>query len=142
MNFRRRSAAELPSFQITPMLDCIFLLLCFFVTTQIFSQWETEIDIKLPTADTSKLPDRLPGEIIINILADGTTVVNRQTLDMAGLEVLLGRIVGQFPGQAVLIRADKATAYEHVIRVLDMCRRSDIWNIAFATTAQEPSASE
>ena len=24
-----------------------------------------------------------------------------------------------FPGQAVLIRADKATAYEHIIRVLD-----------------------
>ena len=40
-----------------------------------------------------------------------------------------------FPGQPVLLRADKTTAYEHVVRVLDTCRQADIWNISFATLA-------
>ena len=35
----------------------------------------------------------------------------------------------------LLIRADKSVAYEHVIRVLDYCRKAEIWNISFATTA-------
>ncbi|NQT91741.1 MAG: hypothetical protein HQ559_03195, partial [Lentisphaerae bacterium] len=38
-------------------------------------------------------------------------------------------------GQPVLIRADRGTAYEHVIRILDLCRKTDIWNISFATAA-------
>ena len=131
---------EQPGFQIAPMIDVIFLLLSFFIATQIFSQWETEIDIKLPTAKTGEIPERLPGEIIINVLKDGSMVVNRQRLDEPGLTALLGRIVMLFPGQPVLIRADRATAYEHVIRVLDLCRQSDIWNISFATSADEEEA--
>lgn len=133
MNFRKRHKPPLPEFQITPMIDCVFLLLCFFVTAQVFSQWETEIDIKLPTAEKGTLPERLPGEIIINIRRDGTIVVNQQVLDKANLRTMLGRIVEMYPGQPVLIRADKQTAYEHVIAVLDLCRQVDIWNISFAT---------
>ena len=137
MKFRSKDKAQELGFQIAPMIDVIFLLLCFFVATQIFSQWETEIDIKLPTAQTGKIPDRLPGEVIINILNDGTTVVSGQVLDEANLSSLLGRIVDLWPGQPVLIRADLSTAYQHVIRVLDLCRQADIWNISFATSAAE-----
>ena len=134
MNFRSKQKAETPGFQIAPMIDVIFLLLCFFVASQIFSQWETEISIKLPTAQTGEMPGRLQGEVIINILQDGATVVNGRTLDDAGLSRLLARIVALFDEQAVVIRADKTTPYEHVIRVLDLCRRADVWNISFATT--------
>lgn len=137
MNFRSRIKPEQPGFQIAPMIDIVLTMLFFFIATQMFSQWETEIDIKLPTAQSGNIPARLPGEVIINIRKDGTLVVNQQTLDEAGLTALLNRIVALFPGQPVLIRADKETAYDHVIRVLDLCRRADIWNIAFATLAAE-----
>jgi biopolymer transport protein ExbD len=119
------------------MIDVVFILLFFFITSQIFSQWETEIDIRLPTAESGNVPTRLPGEIMINVLRDGTMVVNLQELDAQRLSALLTRVVALFPGQPVLIRADKETAYEHVIRVLDLCRRADIWNISFATLPAE-----
>ena len=137
MNFRSRLKPESVGFQMTPMIDVVFLLLCFFVTSQIFAQWEAEIDITLPTAQTSESPQRLPGEIIINIRADGEVVVNSRVLDASGLAAMLQRLAALFPGQPVLIRADKATAYEHVIGVLDLCRQSDIWNISFATGVPE-----
>ncbi len=138
MNFRKqRSAGGEPGFQITPMIDVIFLLLCFFVASQIFSQWEMEIDITLPTAESGDPPDRLPGEIIINIRPDGTKVVNNQVLSSTQLRDLLQRIVDLFPSQPILIRADKQTDYEHVIGVLDLCRESDLYNISFATSAPE-----
>ena len=137
MNFRTRRTAQDPGFQIAPMIDVIFLLLCFFITSQVFSQWETEIDIKLPTAETGDIPERLPGEIIINIRADGTKIVNSQVLAVEELKSLLERIVALFPGQPVLIRADRGTRYEHVIDVLDLCRKVDLWNIAFATDIEK-----
>ena len=138
MNFQKKKLfPENPGVPLTPMIDVVFLLLCFFVTSQIFAQWETEIDVALPTAATGDMPQRLPGEVIINVLADGTAVVNGQSLDDARLRAMMDRLVKLFPGQPVLLRADKATAYEHVIRVLDLCRQADIWNISFATGVPE-----
>lgn len=132
MNFGKRKS-ELPQFQTTPMLDVVFLLLCFFVTSSVFSQWEYEVDIVLPTAESAKMPDRLPGEIIINVGLDGRISVNQQILTREQLQARLALLVQNFPGQPVVIRADKATAYEHVMSVVDTCRMSDIWNISFAT---------
>jgi biopolymer transport protein ExbD len=132
MNFRAKYKPEPIGFQVVPMIDILFLLLCFFVTSQIYTQWEAEIDVKLPTASTAEMEQRLPGEIILNVFKDGTTVVNGRTLDEDELSALLKRLVELFPGQPVLIRADKQTEYQHVIKVLDLCRQADIWNISFA----------
>jgi biopolymer transport protein ExbD len=137
MNFRKKYKPELPAFQIAPMVDVVFLMLCFFLTSQFYSVWETEIGVQLPTSSSKDIPQRLPGEIIVNILRDGTVIVNRQVLDDAGLRKLLGRLVSAFQGQPIIIRAHKKVAYEHVIRVLDTCRQADIWNISFATTSTE-----
>ncbi len=137
MKFRNASRPDPVGFQMTPMIDTVFLLLCFFVASQVFSQWELEIDVSLPTARTAEIPQRLPGEIIINILKTGETIVNGRTLDEAALSVMLKDLVRLFPGQPIVLRADKATAYEHLIRILDLCRQADIWNISFATSLPE-----
>jgi biopolymer transport protein ExbD len=137
MNFREKSRSQEPSFQITPMIDIVFLLLCFFITSQIFAQWEAEINIQLPTATESGLPGRLPGEVIINVFEDGSVVVNRRSLSRQGLADLLDNLVEHFPGQSVLIRADEETRYDDIIEVLDLCRRADIWSISFATRVPE-----
>lgn len=136
MNFRKKAAA-LPSFQFSAMIDVVFLLLCFFITSSVFSQWELEVDVVLPTADSAKTPERLPGEIIINLGRDGAISVNQQALSLGELERRLTRLSKFFPGQPVVVRADKATVYENVMKVIDTCRKSDIWNISFATNADE-----
>lgn len=124
-------------FQLAPMIDVVFLLLCFFVTSQLFAQWEAEIDVALPTAKTGQTPQRLPGEIILNILKDGSVIVNGRLLNDPELSDMLKRLAELFPGQPVVIRADRQTAYENVVNVLDRCREADIWNISFATLVPE-----
>ena len=136
MNFRRKSP-ELPAFQFTAMIDVVFLLLCFFITTSVFSQWEMQVDVVLPTAQSAKMPDRLPGEVIINLSRDGRISVTQQTLTREDLADRLKRLAQFFPGQSVVIRADKQTSYEQLVGIIDMCRLSDIWNISFATAADE-----
>ena len=134
MNFRKSRRGALPSFQMTSMMDLIFLMLFFFVTTSVFSQWEYEIDISLPSAQSGKVPDRLPGEIIINIAKDGRVSVNQQDLTMDALKTRLDRLARYFPGQPVVLRADKDTRYEELIKVVDTCRKADIWNFSMATS--------
>ena len=142
MNFRKNRRGVLPSFQMTSMMDIIFLLLFFFITTSVFSQWEYEINISLPSAQSGKVPDRLPGEIIINITQDGRVSVNQQDLTMDALKTRLDRLARYFPGQPVVLRADKATRYEDLIKVVDTCRKADIWNFSMATSEDKSGATE
>ena len=115
MTFRKTRRGVLPAVQLTSMMDIIFLLLFFFITTSVFSQWEYEINISLPSAQSGKVPDRLPGEIIINITKDGRVSVNQQDLTLDALRTRLDRLARYFPGQPVVIRADKATSSPRVI---------------------------
>ncbi len=142
MNFRRKNRSQLPSFQMTAMMDVVFLLLCFFITTSVFSQWEYEINITLPTAQSGKVPNRLPGEIIINITDDGRISVNQQDLTLEALRKRLDRLSRYFPGQPVVLRADKETRYEDLIKVVDTCRKADIWNFSMATSEEQSGATE
>lgn len=132
MNFSKTKAPAL-QFQLAPMIDVVFLLLCFFMTSTLFAQWETEMDITLPTAESGQIPRRLQGEIILNIFPDGRVVVNQRTLEGDALAEFLVRIADLFPGHAVVLRSDEQTPFRHVMRVMDLCRRADIFNISFAT---------
>lgn len=142
MNFRKKNRSTLPSFQMTSMMDIIFLMLFFFITTSVFSQWEYEINITLPSAQSGKVPDRLPGEIIINITKDGRVSVNQQDLTLDALRARLDRLARYFPGQPVVLRADKETRYEDLIKVVDTCRKADIWNFSMATTEDKTAPTE
>ena len=138
MNFRKSlppsGSGGVP---FVPMMDVVFLLLCFFVTSQIFAQWETEVGIALPTAQTGEIPKRLPGEIILNIMPTGEVIVNGRALDAEELQAMLRRLTEVYPGQSIILRADKTTEYGLIMRVLDTCRQADVWNISFATIAPE-----
>lgn len=133
MKFSVERASKSPGLTLTSMLDVIFLLLCFFITVSVYSQWESEISIQLPTATNSEEPDRLPGEIIVNVAQDGTVKVNGADITLLQLEEKLAKIAKFYPGQAVIIRADRQTCYEDIVRVIDSCRGAGVWNFSLAT---------
>lgn len=137
MNFRKKQGQRLPAFQMTAMMDVVFLLLCFFVTTSVFSQWETEVSVSLPTAKTATVPERLPGEVILNVDKDGSVTINRRKMDAEELGMRLRRLVSAFPGQPVVIRADKETPYDKLMAVIDTCRAADVWSFSLATKDEE-----
>ena len=137
MRFRQRNRSKAPMLALTSMLDVIFLLLCFFVTVSVFSQWESEISIKLPNAKTAEAPERLPGEIIVNLAKDGAISVNSVSLTLEDLGARLAKVAKFYPGQPVIIRADKEVRYEALVKLIDTCRASDIWNFSLATEGGE-----
>ncbi|MBQ3672363.1 MAG: biopolymer transporter ExbD [Kiritimatiellae bacterium] len=137
MNFTPKRKPKAPTVALTSMLDVIFLLLCFFVTASVYSQWESEISIQLPNARTGEDPDRLPGEIIANIAKDGTVRVNGAELTLDDLGTRLRKIAKFYPGQAVIVRADKETSYDSLVKVIDVCRGAGVWNFSLATANEE-----
>lgn len=137
MNLARKLEFETGKFQIAPMIDVVFLLLIFFIVTWNFARYETELDVTVPTAKEGKETRRAVGEIIVNVKKGGEIVVNRQELRPLQLRDKLQKIADLYPDQAVILRGDVEADYSEIVKVLDICREANIWNIAFATAKPE-----
>ena len=133
MNFRSRIAIQHPGIQLAPLVDVLLLLLIFFLLTWNAARNENELDIKIPKATTAKEKTAPIGDVIVNVKADGSVVVNRRTLSGPDLLNLLKGLVQPNPDQAVVIRGDQAGEYKNIVNVLDICSQAGVTSVAFAT---------
>jgi|SRR5947209_5469677 len=133
MNLRSRAPIHHPGIQLAPLVDVLLLLLIFFLLTWNAARNENELDVKVPKASAAKEKSAPIGDVIVNVKADGTVVVNRRSLSSAELADLLKSLVRLNVEQAVVIRGDEAGAYKSIINVLNICTEAGITNVAFAT---------
>jgi len=112
MNFGRRTSAErMLLIEITPMIDVIFLLIIFFMTTARFAQ-DTRAEIDLPREQGDQQEEAEEAGIVINIDSEGTVIVAGETMTMEDLDALVlseaARTPGRDPeGLKLMIRADR-----------------------------------
>ncbi len=137
MRFRSYSPAERTGMQLAPMIDIVFLLLIFFLVTWSYARFETELDISVPAAAEGQQPERTVGEIVVNVHKDGRIVVEGREKTDDELLGMLSDIARAYKDQAVILRGDKLTAFDHIVRVLNVCQKAGIWNVAFATAPPE-----
>ena len=137
MNFRRHAEPRILGFLIAPMVDILMVLLVFFIVTWNFALSENELDVRVPSATKANEPQPYVGQVVINVKANGTIVVNRQQKSAQDLLDQLKKLAQLYPDQAVIVRGDEAVDYKHIVEVLDICRQADIWNVAFATGKPE-----
>ena len=133
MNFRKHAEPRILGFLIAPMVDILLVILVFFIVTWNFALSENELDVRVPTASKANETQPYVGQVVINIAANGTVIVNRQSKSSQELLELLKKLAQLYPDQAVIVRGDQGVEYKHIVDVLDICRQADIWNVAFAT---------
>lgn len=129
----RNEPLDRTEMQFAPMIDIVFLLLIFFIVTWSYARFETEIDISVPAAAEGKSPKRSIGEIIVNVKKDGAIFVEGKDTSDDELLATLTQVAREYKDQAVILRGDKETAFDHIVAVLNVCQRAGIWNVAFAT---------
>ena len=137
MNFRTQAEPRVIGFMIAPMVDILLVILCFFIVTWNFALAENELDVRVPSAAKANETQPYVGQVVINIKADGTVIVNHQPKSSAELLDQLKQLSQLYPDQAVIVRGDESVDYKHIVEVLDICRQADIWNVAFATGKPE-----
>ncbi|MFT4175674.1 MAG: biopolymer transporter ExbD [Luteolibacter sp.] len=137
MKFTSHKLDPIPM-QLAPMIDILFLLLAFFITSWQFFQAETELNISVPTAQEGADPQRSRGEIIVNIGATGGIIVEGNPVSIEQLQSKLAAIAKLYENQPVRIRGDGKVPYQRIVEVIDTCQKAGIWNISFAT--QRPTS--
>jgi biopolymer transport protein ExbD len=112
---------------MTPMIDCVFLLLIFFLVATRFEEAEREQNVVLPQASEAMPLSARPKEVIVNVTRDGQWIVSGRRLDQQQLLAVFKQAAANNPGrQAVMIRADKRCVWEHVMAVMNLCNMAKI----------------
>lgn len=137
MKFQSQFGSERTGIQLAPMIDVVFLLLIFFIVLWNYARFETEIDISVPAASAGENPERTIGEIVVNVKKEGGIII--EGIERTELETLemFKSIVAAYPDQALILRGDKKASFDHIVKVLNLCKEANIWNISFATSQPE-----
>lgn len=109
-----------------PMADVLFNLLIFFLLATTIAQVEREMRIALPAASSSVPISAALREMIVNVQNDGQIFVGGRKMEADELQFLVADAVKQNADQKVTVRGDRRTAYENVVRVLDLCKANGI----------------
>lgn len=127
MKFKRHLDLEI-KLDIVPLIDCVFLLLIFFMLTSSYI-FQPGIKVNLPKAITSEIVHK--ESLVILIAKDGSVYLNERRINMDELATRLS--IAAKESKPLLIQADKEASLGKVVEIWDMCREEGITQINIAT---------
>ncbi|MGB0744314.1 MAG: ExbD/TolR family protein [Opitutales bacterium] len=116
---------------LTPMIDIVFLLIVFFMTVANMITAE-KIEVNMPVAIHSVIPEEFGGRNTITVSQDGSIFAGVYPTDLDGLEEILLRELETNPELKVYIRADSYTEHQYINDVMETCAAIGIFNVIFA----------
>jgi biopolymer transport protein ExbD len=121
--------------EMIPIMDCMFLLLVFFVYGMLTMAVHRGIPVLLPTSSTAKVEKELI--LSISVGPDGTTYLEREKISLENLAEALKQKTAQKKETGVLLFADKNLPYQKLLRVLDQIRISGLSRISLQAEAEQ-----
>ncbi len=140
MKFSNPNDEEELGINLTPLIDVVFLLLIFFMVSTTFTK-ESQLSIQLPEASETRTENQ-PKMLLIEISGDGNFAVKgpddteaKRLIDTEPDTVMkaIKAATGNADGLVTVIRADKRTPHESVVRAMDASRRLGYLKITFST---------
>lgn len=121
-----------PEFELTPMIDVVFLLIAFFMTLISFISADL-IKLELPEAKEATIPEE-PGERqYISIDESGQIYFGANEITEEALTNRLASIKEDLPTLKVFLRADSDTPHRYVNRVMEATAKAGIFDLIFAS---------
>ena len=125
------------SFNMTPMIDVVFLLIIFFLVSSNLVQQESLIALDLPTAKTSRMPKSSESntrKITINITSEDHLFLGMTPIDRDQLrQYLMAEQSRLGKSLEVRIRTDRRVPYRAIEPIMVICSQAGIDNVSFNT---------
>ncbi|MGE9296755.1 MAG: ExbD/TolR family protein [Puniceicoccales bacterium] len=127
---------------IAPMIDCVFLLLIYFMVAATLQKQEADVSFQLPGVVEQDEPLEMPDEQIIEVRDDGQVVVNDYAYDspesprFTELASMLSRFkeasdANKVEALVTIAPADGAT-HQTIIKVMDAISLAGIKGVNFS----------
>ena len=114
---------------ISPLIDCVFILLIFFIVTTTFVE-ETGVEVDKPQAASSVQLEKT--SILIALTAKGQVVYGGREIGISGVQPLVRRMLQQ-EETPVIIQADEAAESGLLVRIIDEAKLAGAVKVSVAT---------
>ena len=127
---RRKSLYEEQELNMTPLIDCVFLLLIFFMVTTVFKQ-PYSLQVVLPEAQQGVIVEEK--KLVASITQDGRMEINRHLVTLDDLEQVLLREKEGTRSLTLVVRTDQETPHKYLLDLFEIAKRVGIEKIPLAT---------
>ena len=125
---------------LIPMIDCMLVIIIFFLVATTLKQMEKELPLDLPVAQAALSIEQPPDLFIIGVdragrpyLSNGSVI---EPVETERLHQRLREVARLNPNQRVRIDGDRLTPYESIIRIVDLCQFEGLKNVGLHTKAE------
>lgn len=116
---------------MSPLIDCVFILLIFFIVTTVFVE-ETGVEVDKPQAASASQLEK--NSILLAITANGEVVYGGRELGANNVRALVKRML-QKEDMPIIIQADKDAKSSILVRVIDEAKLGGATKVSVATSA-------
>ncbi|MCT4642038.1 MAG: biopolymer transporter ExbD [Bacteriovoracaceae bacterium] len=128
-NSTRRAKRESLTFDLTPLIDVVFLLLIFFMVSSVFKKEELALMLNLPKAQEGKGQGKKND--VVNIEITGQKIAyNGKEVD---IEILESNLASLSKKTLLNLRVDEKVYYKRLVTILDLFQKNKLENISLIT---------
>ena len=121
---------EEPQIDLTPLIDCLFMLIIFFVLTMSFSR--PVIEVMLPQSKSATV-QRADRQVSVYVLEDGSYQMGNRTVSVAEIEARLLKL-----NRPVLnIHMDAKANFASFVALADLAREKNEGRFVISTQAAQ-----
>jgi biopolymer transport protein ExbD len=124
---------EEPEISMSPLIDCVFLLLIFFLAATMSKKTNRDINIQLPNSISAE--KRLPtdNQTVIGIDKTGKFYYDALSIKLMDLHFRLRKESLRNKNRQIRLDIDKNAPIDSVVNVIDLCGFNNLQNIVFRT---------
>lgn len=129
--FRRLGGGDDESMgiDISPLIDCVFILLIFFIVTTTFID-ETGVEVDKPQAASSVSLEK--NSVLLAVTGKGEVVYGGRQIGIAGVQPLVKRML-QKEEIPVIVQADGKAKASLMVQVIDEAKLAGAQKVSIAT---------
>jgi biopolymer transport protein ExbD len=134
---RRGNLVPEVGLNMTPMIDCVFLLLIFFMITTVFLDVKG-IVVDLPgAADSQNQEQQQKKDVNIQVSANGEYTVNGEIVSSSSLASAIKGAMDINNNKNVIIHGDPQAEQKYIVYAMDMAQGEGAEGMAFAVEEQQ-----
>lgn len=115
---------------ISPLIDCVFILLIFFIVTTTFVE-ETGVEVDKPVAQ--KIEQLEKNSIMLALTANGEVIYGGREIGLSGVRPTVSGMLQKEKEMPVIIQADTTTHTGLLVRVIDEAKLAGAVKVSLAT---------
>ena len=135
----KRPEEEPFEIMLIPMIDCMLVIIIFFLVATTLKSHEKELPLDLPESSAALRIEQPPDLFIIGVDKAGVPYLSTgdfiEPVSADRLHQRLREVAAANPNQRVRIDGDRATRFEDIIHIIDLCQFEGLRNVGLHTKA-------